>query len=65
MQEQEELDAMRPDLDGAQIMEILGIGPGREVGEAYKFLMELRLDQGPQPQESARLQLLQWWSERG
>jgi poly(A) polymerase len=65
LQEQEELDAMRPDLDGAQIMEILGIGPGREVGEAYKFLMELRLDQGPQPQESARLQLLQWWSERG
>ena len=38
---------LRPDLDGNQIMEILGIGPGREVGEAYKFLMELRLDQGP------------------
>ena len=44
--EQEELDAMRPDLDGNQIMQILGIGPGREVGEAYKFLLELRLEQG-------------------
>lgn len=65
LQEQEELDAMRPDLDGSQIMEILGIGPGREVGEAYKFLMELRLDQGPQSPQSAKQQLLQWWSERG
>jgi poly(A) polymerase len=65
LQEQEELDAMRPDLDGSQIMEILGIGPGREVGEAYKFLMEIRLDQGPQSPQSATQQLLQWWSERG
>lgn len=65
LQEQEELDAMRPDLDGSQIMEILGIEPGREVGEAYKFLMELRLDQGPQSPQSATQQLLQWWSERG
>jgi poly(A) polymerase len=65
LQEQEELDAMRPDLDGSQIMEILGIGPGREVGEAYKFLMELRLDQGPQSTQSATQQLLQWWSQRG
>ena len=64
LQEQEELDALRPDLDGAEIMEILGIGPGREVGAAYKFLMELRLDQGPQSQDSAREQLLRWWSER-
>ncbi len=65
LQEQEELDALRPDLNGAQIMEILGIGPGREVGEAYKFLMELRLDQGPQSQQSAEQQLVHWWSERG
>lgn len=64
LQEQEELDAMRPDLDGSQIMEILGIGPGREVGEAYKFLMELRLDQGPQSPQAATQQLLRWWSER-
>ena len=65
LQEQEELDSIRPDLNGAQIMEILGIGPGREVGEAYKFLLELRLDQGPLAPQLAQEQLLLWWSERG
>ena len=65
LQEQEELDSIRPDLNGAQIMEILGIGPGREVGEAYKFLLELRLDQGPLAPHLAQEQLLLWWSERG
>ncbi|GAA1567446.1 CCA tRNA nucleotidyltransferase [Kribbella hippodromi] len=64
LQEQEELDSLRPDLDGNQIMEILGIAPGREVGEAYKFLMELRLDQGPLGEERAREELLSWWSAR-
>ena len=43
---QEELDAMRPELDGNRIQEVLGIGPGREVGEAYRFLLDLRLDEG-------------------
>jgi poly(A) polymerase len=64
LQEQEELDALRPDLDGNQIMQILGIPPGREVGEAYKFLMELRLDQGPLGEDRAREELLNWWSQR-
>ncbi|MFG1624279.1 CCA tRNA nucleotidyltransferase [Kribbella sp. NPDC049227] len=64
LQEQEELDALRPDLDGNQIMEILGIEPGRDVGAAYKFLMDLRLDQGPIGPDRAREALLQWWSER-
>ncbi|WP_442913962.1 CCA tRNA nucleotidyltransferase [Kribbella sp. NBC_00482] len=64
LQEQEELDALRPDLDGNQIMQILAIPPGREVGEAYKFLMELRLDQGPLGEDQAREALLRWWSER-
>ncbi|WP_202875065.1 CCA tRNA nucleotidyltransferase [Kribbella kalugense] len=64
LQEQEELDSLRPDLDGNQIMEILGIPPGREVGEAYKFLMELRLDEGPLGEDRAREALLQWWSDR-
>jgi len=64
LREQEELDALRPDLDGNQIMEILGIPPGREVGEAYKFLMNLRLDQGPLGEDQAREELLRWWSER-
>jgi poly(A) polymerase len=61
LQEQEELDALRPDLDGNQI---LGISPGREVGEAYKFLMELRLDQGPLGEDQAREALLRWWADR-
>ena len=64
LQEQEELDSIRPDLDGNQIMEILGIGPGREVGEAYKYLMELRMDHGPLGEERAREELLTWWSNR-
>ncbi|MFF0266023.1 CCA tRNA nucleotidyltransferase [Kribbella sp. NPDC004536] len=64
LQEQEELDALRPDLDGNQIMQILGIPPGREVGEAYKFLMNLRLDEGPLGETRAREALLNWWSER-
>ena len=64
LQEQEELDALRPDLDGNQIMQILAIPSGREVGEAYKFLMELRLDQGPLGEAQAREALLTWWSNR-
>lgn len=62
--EQEELDSIRPDLDGNQIMEILGIGPGREVGEAYKFLLELRMDNGPMAEADARSALLAWWAAR-
>ena len=64
LQEQEELDAIRPDLDGNQIMEILGIGPGREVGEAYRFLLELRMDHGPMSEEDATAALRTWAAER-
>ena len=62
--EREELDAMRPDLDGTQIMEILGIGPGPAVGQAYKFLLEKRIDEGPLGEEAAREALLAWWGQR-
>ncbi len=62
--EEEELASIRPDLDGNQIMEILGIGPGREVGEAYGFLMERRMDEGPQTPEQAEAALRAWWAER-
>ena len=62
--EQEELAAIRPDLDGNQIMEILGIGPGREVGEAYRYLLELRMDRGPMSPDDAKAALLEWWSSR-
>ncbi|PKQ31900.1 MAG: CCA tRNA nucleotidyltransferase [Actinobacteria bacterium HGW-Actinobacteria-2] len=61
---QEELNAIRPDLDGTQIMEILGIGEGREVGAAYKFLMERRMEEGPLGADKAREVLLEWWQQR-
>jgi len=64
LREQEELDAVRPDLDGTAIMEILGIPPGRDVGRAWAFLKELRLDRGPLPPEEATAELLTWWAEQ-
>ena len=62
--EQEELASIRPDLDGNQIMEILGIPPGRDVGLAYQYLLELRMDRGPMTADEARAALLQWWQSR-
>ena len=62
--EQEELDAMRPDLDGNQIMQVLDIGPGRDVGEAYRWLLELRMDRGPLGEEAAATLLREWWADR-
>ncbi|MGV8881393.1 MAG: CCA tRNA nucleotidyltransferase [Rhodoglobus sp.] len=56
--------AVRPDLDGEAIMAILGIKPGREVGEAYRFLLELRLDEGPLGAEEAEARLRAWWGSR-
>jgi len=64
LREQEELDAIRPDLDGNQVMELLGIGPGRAVGRALAFLMELRLDEGPLGEEEAAARLQAWWAEQ-
>jgi len=62
--EAEELDAMRPDLDGAQIMAILGIPPGPEVGEAYRFLLDLRMDRGPLSEAEATEALKSFWAAR-
>ena len=62
LRDQEELDAIRPDLDGAQIMEHLGIPPGRIVGEALGFLLELRMDEGPLGEEEAFRRLDRWWA---
>jgi poly(A) polymerase len=61
----EELAALRPALDGRQVMEILGIGPGPEVGAALAFLLELRIDEGLTDPDDARARLLAWASERG
>jgi poly(A) polymerase len=62
--EQEELDSTRPDLNGEQIMAILGLAPGREVGEAYRFLLELRLEEGPLGEEEATRRLRAWYAGR-
>lgn len=62
---QEELDAMRPELDGNRIQKVLGIPPGREVGEAYRFLLDLRLDEGILGEEEAERRLRAWWAARG
>jgi poly(A) polymerase len=64
LSEQEELAAIRPDLDGNAIMQVLGIPPGRDVGAAYSFLLELRMDEGPLSEEEAARRLLAWWADR-
>ncbi|HKX14857.1 MAG TPA: CCA tRNA nucleotidyltransferase [Propionibacteriaceae bacterium] len=61
---QEELHAIRPDLNGNQIMEILGIPEGPDVGRAYAFLLERRLEDGPLGEERAREELLTWWADQ-
>lgn len=63
--EQEELNSMRPDLDGEQIMAILGIKPGPLVGQAYKFLLNMRLDEGALGEEEATRRLREWAAEQG
>lgn len=64
IREREEIDAIRPDLDGEQIMSILKIGPSRAVGEAWSFLLELRLDEGPLGEAEAEKRLRAWAADR-
>ncbi|MFM2127706.1 MAG: hypothetical protein RIQ86_219 [Actinomycetota bacterium] len=61
---EEELAAIRPDLDGAEVMELLKLKPSREVGLALDFLLELRLEHGPLGKERATTELLNWWQSR-
>ena len=63
--EAEELAAVRPELDGEQIMAILGIRPGPTVGRAYRYLLEVRLDEGPIGPETAEARLRAWYAEHG
>lgn len=62
--EKEELDALRPDLDGNDIMQILDIPAGPLVGQAYNYLLNVRLDEGPLEREDAIKRLQQWWAKR-
>lgn len=64
LEAREELASIRPDLDGRDIMGILGVPPGPVVGEAYQFLLDLRLDRGPLDEGLAREALLAWWAAR-
>ena len=64
LRDKEELDALRPDLDGRQIMDRLGIPPGPLVGEARDHLLELRIEEGPLGEDEAGRRLDQWWAER-
>jgi poly(A) polymerase len=61
LMEQEELNKIRPDIDGDEIMKILGVKPSPVVGEAYNYLLELRLEHGPLGVERATQELLTWW----
>jgi poly(A) polymerase len=61
LMEQEELNKIRPDIDGDEIMKILGVKPSPVVGEAYNYLLELRLEHGPLGVEKATQELLTWW----
>ncbi|CAB4338143.1 unannotated protein [freshwater metagenome] len=58
---EEELNKIRPDLDGVEIMRILDLKPSPVVGEAYNYLLELRMEQGPLGVEKATQELLNWW----
>jgi poly(A) polymerase len=64
LREREELASLRPDLDGRQVMERLGLRPGPVVGEALAFLMELRLEEGPLGEDEAGRRLDDWWAAR-
>jgi poly(A) polymerase len=64
LREREQLDSMRPDLDGEEIMAILGLSPGPQVGKAYRFLLEIRLDEGVIGPEEAANRLRVWWAEQ-
>ena len=64
LQEQEELNSIRPDLDGEEIMAVLGIKPGPLVGKAYNHMLNIRLDRGPLSKEDAKAELMIWWESQ-
>jgi len=64
LREHEELAAVRPELNGNEIAEVLGIEPGPVLGRAYQHLLAVRLDQGPIGSEAAAQELRRWWAEQ-
>ena len=63
LKERENLESIRPDLNGSEIMEILGLAPGPMVGRAYKHMLEFRMDEGEVDRETAVAELKRWWAE--
>jgi poly(A) polymerase len=64
LREREQLDAVRPDLDGNEIMAVLGIAPGPQVGQAWQFLKQLRMERGPLDRDEAVSELRRWWDQQ-
>jgi poly(A) polymerase len=64
LMEKEELAALRPELDGTEVMQRLGVQPGREVGKALNFLMEIRIEEGLLGADEIGRRLDAWWSEQ-
>jgi len=64
LEEQEEVKSLRPDLDGSAVMRILDLRPGPQVGEALRFLLDLRLEEGPLGEDEATRRLKTWWAGR-
>jgi poly(A) polymerase len=64
LREREELASIRPDIDGNRVMQVLGVPPGRVVGEALDMLLEARLDEGPLGEAAAEERLESWWAAR-
>ena len=62
LREKEDLAAIRPDLDGNEIMQILGLQPGPQVGQAWAFLKNLRMENGPMEHDDAVAALREWWA---
>jgi poly(A) polymerase len=63
LRSREELAAIRPDLDGREVMDHLDVGPGRVVGKALEYLLEVRLDEGPLDKDAAYRRLDAWRAE--
>ena len=64
LEDQEQVKALRPDLDGTAVMKILGLAPGPQVGRAMRFLLDLRLEEGPLPEDEVTRRLKGWWADQ-
>jgi poly(A) polymerase len=64
LKKKEDLESIRPDINGSQIMELLGVQPGPIVGKAYTHMLEYRMENGEVGYDAAVAELKKWWSEQ-